>query len=358
MDNIYNDCVAVSERNGPAWHEKGTVMTDSPMPVEALKRIHGDIEFEKAPMVVQLSNGQEIVGTDQFVVVRKPTFHDNDYAVLGTCGADYVTLDNIELAEMLEPLAKFWPVETVGVLGEGERFFMTLEATPIDIKGEEIKRFFLVADSKVPSQGGLSILDTRVRVVCWNTFQAALDGKSAVRVDLQHVGDIKMRLASIMEIYERLVDQQSAVDEALMLMADAKLPKGGVERIAKAAIPDRKVHAAVALAERAGGIENLSTMTEDRLAWVEKSIHVHAREMQRIERAREGIGQLYARICDESPAIAGTPWAAYNACTEFIDWGPMRGADADRSGRAMFGWGAQAKRRAFAEAYATAKRAR
>src|SRR5678815_3071880 len=48
--------------------------------------------------------------------------------------------------------------------------------------------------------------------------------------------------------------------------------------------------------------------------------NVHAYQMMRVDVFRQGTLELYDKICDEYPDIAGTSWAIYNAVVECADY--------------------------------------
>lgn len=351
-DNIFEQCVAVHERGGPAWHRKGQVMTDEPSPTEALVRIDGDFEVVKVPVTATV-DGISIPLNDGYHVIRKPAGSQDAYVDLGSCGADYEPLQNRQITDMLADLAQHWPVETIGILGVGEAMFVTLAAGDLDVGGDQVKRYFLVTDNKTPKLGGLTIKDVRTRVVCQNTLDMAL-GEKGNQIDLRHTAGLGDRAALAVELYNRLREQSAAVDEAILLMARAKLPKDGAVKILGKVFPDPKKNGLVEMAY--SGQVSLDSLPEAQAKVLRGKRMEYEAEIGRMKTYRVGAVQLYDRLCDEFPKIGGTPWAVAQAVAELVDWGPTR--TADRAQRAMYGEGSVFKRRAVAAALDVARKAK
>lgn len=345
-DGIFESMITVSERGGPAWHEKGTVFADKPLPTVAVARIGADFKIIKAPSQARIDDETVIDLPGQFTVLRAPAGTSTEYVSLGACGADYVPIQNLELAQLLNPLSEHWPVETVGVLGKGETIFITLFSGDLDLDGDHVKKFFLITDSKNPKDGGLTFKRVDERVVCRNTLDFAL-AEYGDQVDIRHTGDIQTRAATVVELYGRLRAQDEAVDATLRLLRATKVTQENAKAIFKATFPAPKTPGALKLARAAGGTDGISAKGSE---WVNGTGKAWQNEVARMERYELGAFQLYERICDEYPKIGGTAWAAVNAVTELVDWGPSR--NKDRGGRALWGEGQVFKQRAVKKARA------
>ena len=120
-------------RQEPAWHKLGEVFTDPISVSDAV--LQAGLGYE-----VHLEN--LYVGDDYTpipshkAIVRQPTDDDPQRQVFGLASNSYKIIQNTELGKILDPLAKTWPVETVGALGKGETMFLSLDAGEHTIKTE------------------------------------------------------------------------------------------------------------------------------------------------------------------------------------------------------------------------------
>jgi hypothetical protein len=158
-------------RTGPAWHELGTVF-DKNLVITAEEGVvmaECDYSVKKFPMIINLPTGP--IASDQVALVRVPHTAEGSYHVLGQAGQNFEIIQNMEIGRMLNPLAQEWQVETVGALGEGEQFFICLDAGSVSVAKEEVRQYLLVNNNH-DGRRSLTIALTPVRVVCQNTLIA------------------------------------------------------------------------------------------------------------------------------------------------------------------------------------------
>jgi hypothetical protein len=114
----------------PAWHGLGTVFEDAPLASEAIVRSGMDYVVAKCPLFIDTPwgpmNPEAGDAGAKFALVRQPVADDMEPRLFGVCSADYEVVQNTELAEILDPLTRRWPVETAACLGLGETVLVTL----------------------------------------------------------------------------------------------------------------------------------------------------------------------------------------------------------------------------------------
>ena len=72
-------------------------------------------DLEKVPLKAHLKNG-DIDDTSKYAIYRKPTKQDKKYRQISDrVGKDYEILQPSQLAKILDPISKQYPVETIGV---------------------------------------------------------------------------------------------------------------------------------------------------------------------------------------------------------------------------------------------------
>ena len=329
-------------RREPAWHGLGKTFDAELSASEAV--IKGGLNFNviKAPLIAYIDGANALTG--KYGIFREPTRDDSEYRFLGVASPSYTILQNIDIARIVDPLTDLWPVETIGALGVGETMFLTLDAGDDEVKGEHIRKFFLITDTK---DGGtsLKIAFTPIRVVCQNTLMSGLR-ESIISDAIIHNTDTKDILSARVDMMQKM---QRAIKETMAsfdALASAVIEDDEAKIIFEAAYPDPKKSAKTNLLEEfddtSGPLE--LGLIYDKAKHAEKSYNYWVNRAQDL---RDGVFRNYERICDEHNSIARTPWAAYNSVVEFADF---RGDREDSAKSALFGLKAGEKKRAFAKA--------
>jgi len=326
----------------PAWHGLGKTFEAELSASEAV--VKGGLNFNviKAPLIAYIDGANALTG--KYGIFREPVTDDPEYRFLGVSSPSYTILQNIDIARIVDPLTDLWPVETIGALGVGETMFLTLDAGDDEVKGEHIRKFFLITDTK---DGGtaLKVAFTPIRVVCQNTLISGLR-QSMVSDSIIHNLDTKNILSARVDMMQKM---QRAIKETMAsfdALASAVIEDDEAKVIFEAAYPYPNKSAKTSLLKEfddtTGPLELGLIYDKAKRAqtsynyWVEKA-----------DELRDGAFRNYERICDEHNSIARTPWAAYNSVVEFADF---RGSREDFAKSALFGIRANEKKRAFAKA--------
>jgi phage/plasmid-like protein (TIGR03299 family) len=319
-DNIFGQ--RYGDSRGPAWHGLGTVFTKSVTPVQAIQLTGNDFKVEKFPLSAEI-NGK-MYSTPKYGLFREPVKDDNDFTYFGTVGADYEVVQNIEIAEIIEPLAKLWQLETVGSLGKGQTLFIVLDGGEFEIHGDHLNQYFTVSDVK---DGGhcLRIDTTPVRTVCGNTMRMAL-AQATVTLALNHARDPKKKLDAISTTIEKMQHSNGVVMDLLESLTKKKLSKEYMVELINTLYPVPEV------------TKYVDPVTGDP-NYVRRIINWK----ERVEATQSALVDLYNRFNDEQSKFANTGYAFYNAVVELEDY---------KSGRnwaqsAMFGNRAHTKEKAF-----------
>ena len=318
------------------WHELGAAFKDSPDLNTALQRHKMLYPVESYPVVIRISD-TEYIDTGKKGIVRAPTEDDPQYRVFGTVGKNYTWLDNADLGNMLNPLTKKWPVETIGALGYGETVFIALSVGNSQIGGEDISNYFLVSDSKGNGEA-LTVAYTPVRLVCHNMLSM---GKrmATSSVKLRHYPSISRDLQFQIDLVGRLQTKMELSQRALERLTLKKIVEEQVETILK------RVYSLAQVPQKAQIAADLPAeiLEADEGRVYADSLSEYEIYKGRIEAYRGGAKELYVKFNDEHPKLAKTGWALYNAIVECEDY--RQGNQAAKS--ALFGVRAKNKERAF-----------
>jgi hypothetical protein len=329
------------EARKPGWRSLGKTFDTPVTASEAVYAAKMDFNFVKLPLLGDLASA--VVDTGKFGIFREPTEDDNKYRFYGVVSEDYSILQNTDIARVIDPLTRVWPVETVGALGTGETMFMSLNAGEGQVKGERVLLYFGLTDTR---DGGtsLKIMFTPVRFVCTNTLITGLKqsivsssiihtpGASNVltaRVNL--LQQMQRALETTMASFEQLASAAITDDDAISIFADT--------------YPEPKRSAKQELLQDYDDVTGPQFLGSlyDEAARANESWKYYANKNAAL---RDAVFENYHRICDEHPTIARTAWAAYNSVVEFADF--REGHNVEMS--ALFGSRAAEKQRAFASA--------
>ena len=187
-----------------------------------------------------------------------------------------------------------------------------------------------------------------VRVVCWNTNNAALS-QASINLSIPHCVDAKQQIGIAGDLAARFVEAQAKTKEMCEAFANTPCTLEQADSIFKAAFPDPKLPKKLqVIQDMTGSPEAADLFTQKldaaALESVTKAKETFDRLMQKSAELRDTARTRYVGFDPER--LAGTVWAAYNVVTEVADWREGRGAALS----SLYGTRAKEKSRAFAQA--------
>jgi phage/plasmid-like protein (TIGR03299 family) len=300
--------MAYNARNGAPWHKLGTGVDGLMTSADAMAAAHMDWDVEKTP-IRYVYGGETRQVPGKFATIRS----DNG-AALGVVGSDYHILQNREAFGFMDSLVSEGAAmyETVGSLQGGKTVWVMVKLPSgfEVVSGDKVEDYLLLRNTHDGSSR-LSIQFTEVRVVCWNTLQAALK-ENATRFSARHTLNIASKVADARAVLGIAREYQTAFAAQCEKLAaksiDRKRAASLAGRILE--IPQDDV---IELAKNGGGKSGLEKAFVNVLTLWES-----------------GTGQ-------DIPGVAGTTWALYNAVTEYIDHtSPLKATQMEREAEARF----------------------
>ena len=206
-------CFVENARKHRAWHKLGTVY-DRPLTVqEALHGCHADYKVALQPLALitpdirrEMDYGSVMALQLNNAIVPKymATMRLDTHQFLGIVTEDYGIVQNEDAFKFIDTLvtgkltdAEHTPViETAGVLGKGERVFITAkfpEQIILDNKGNDRVEMYIVFTTSHDGKGAVNCLVTPIRVVCNNTLNFAMRNNSG-KLSLRHSRNVMDRL--------------------------------------------------------------------------------------------------------------------------------------------------------------------
>lgn len=218
-------------RETPAWHGLGINSAVARTASEALEETGGSYTVEKRPLKVFLDGDEQPSGF--YSLVRSPIQEDPVERIFGTpVSEEFYPITPAEAAGIYDSYVRnpdsgeISPVETFGILGQGERMFISTQLPSIDVKGDEIAVYMLF-DNPLVNGSAMGVYTTGQRVVCQNTLMIAL-GNTIQRKTIQHLQGAADQIGEwLREVYHNAVITRQLMEEAYQTLANR--PISGVQ---------------------------------------------------------------------------------------------------------------------------------
>ncbi|OJF13134.1 DUF932 domain-containing protein [Couchioplanes caeruleus] len=319
LERLANGQTAFASARLSAWHQLGQV-TDDCMTAEEImsKAWLGGWEVRKIPL-----QGMEITDKgvtkvdcpDKFMTVRtNPQTGATEY--LGIVGEDYTTVQNEQIAEVLNLLvdesgAHF---ETAGSMRKGKSVFVTMKLpTAMEIAGVDRMDLYLAGTTSHDGTASLRLDATPVRIVCANTQRSAF-AQSEGTYTFRHTSNITAKISEARQALGLMWKHFDAFEAAAEKMINEALTMGEFEKI----------------------VAQLWPLADDATDTARNNAKQRASTLRYL-----------VRDADTQKAIKGTRWAGYQAITEYVDHYAKASTAEIRARRAVTGAGADLKARAF-----------
>lgn len=275
----------------PAWHKKGTVGNGKIGAVGVFNGMPEQVRFELRPFSIQL-NGQAFVGKDTGIIRISGVSEE----LVGRTKNRYKLTQPIDYCQMFDSHVR-QPVETMGFLGtNGSRMFLTWNLPDLDVHGDKVRNFGFIA---VGFDGlfGEKLYLTNIRVVCNNTWQAAINSSEAVysgkHSHLNHERD----MALWMEHVQKQAEERVTIHENLFRKwEETKITKEQARKIFESVYPTKS-----------GKLEDAPAILIEEEK--ENVIKFNLKQIEKRDLATELFG-------GRGIAITPTVWGAFNCVTE------------------------------------------
>jgi hypothetical protein len=310
-------------RREPGWHQLGTVFQDDLQitPEEATIMSHCDYFVRKIPLTLPMPDGT-ILQTEQVALVKEPENAGEKWnQILGYASSGFEVVQNMEVASWLSELGKQWPVETVGALGNGETYFVTLKSESATVAGEEIAQYLLVSNNH-DGKRALHVALTPVRVVCQNTLATGL-AAAVLSAALPHRSTIRDEAKFSIDLIASVRRQQAAMIEQFSALAKIRVTDDDVKQLLEQTYPDPQTTRKQRVASFVVNDQTVAGLVNDNKVLASKILADHAQtgsayeaKVARTQKLREMANERIGLVNTTAPTIAGTAWAAYQGITE------------------------------------------
>lgn len=213
---IVNGVASFAEngKNERAWHGLGQVVNEPMFVADALKLCHADYKVGMQPVVALSEELKNAMDNGKFInaSMLKDLLVDNTMATmrmdtnksLGIVSDSYGIVQNEDAFKFVDMFCsgKFAErdntpvIETCGVLGKGERVFITAkfpQSIVLDAKRDDLVEMYVVFTTSHDGTGSVRCMVTPVRVVCNNTLNWAMEHNIG-RIAFRHSSKVMSRI--------------------------------------------------------------------------------------------------------------------------------------------------------------------
>lgn len=290
-------------RRGFEWHpEKG----DNPTVVEVATMAGFGYQVNEMPLFTfdektqqytpLLRNGDPVKG-----IVREPLHDDPHFELMGVASENYKIMDNMKLAEMLEPLnAAGMKINAAGVLKHGRQVFFTFEAEPFSVyvhgKEDPHETYLTFLDGKeVGTSFGFHL--TGFRVICANTVRAAEAMGEKYKIRLSHGLSALQDVDEVAKTLATVARSRAAMQTFVQAMCDYDCSDELAEKLFQYSIPQPLKPQRLMLAEIPGHSISAETVKQAKINYE----YAQVRREEFLNRVRvawhtEGQGKLYGAV--------------------------------------------------------------
>ncbi len=298
MHNVFHERF-FSERRG--WHDLGPQITRPMLAQEAWSTL--------SPYIVSLEDLVCRTMPDLPIthrgIIRHPVPDDPEFRTFGVVGLEYVLIDPQRFCEIFDE-AVHVNIATMGALGKGETFFISVPLPGFDVNGDPVENYMIVISPYV-GNAAYEVIVSGIRPVCQNTLRAARrQSTESYRIVHDIHSEDRLRLW-MSGMYQRAESRTATLKEFFGILANYRPTVDETETILSSVYPDPK--------DPRYSPNAPEEEIERRLPEFEKSL-------ESIRRTRSAVRELFQGRGTglDSPQIAGTGWALYNGFTEWESW--------------------------------------
>jgi len=291
------------ETSPSPWHDLGIELNHPKTAREAIAMAGLDYTVMKKPL--ELNPGLK---QGAYAIVRTDTKD-----VLGFVSKSYEPIQNIDAFTFFDTLVAENEAiyETAGILGRGERVWILAKLPGfINVRGRDIVNKYLLLTNNHDGSSQVQVKLTSIRLVCNNTFTAALQGAGEVQISHTRNATQDLKQATTMLGLSKYSYEQLEV--MFNGMASRKITEAQLRAYVQALVPDNEE------AENTARTEKIRNSV----------LHLH----------ESGLGAHLAR---------GTLWGAFNSVAEYTDHIMPDEDSSTRLNSIWFGHGEQLKLKAF-----------
>lgn len=209
--------VAVGEK---AWHGLGVYVPEPMTAVQVVELANMNYKVDKTPIVIKPEQSEENINFPGIYA----TYRTDNNIPLGIVSSHYDIVQNEDAFTFFDPIIERGEAiyQTAGVLGKGERVFITAKLPEdITVAGEKVEQYLLITNGH-DGKNAVKIGFTPIRVVCNNTLTAALNGLRN-SYTIPHYNNPNEKLKEAYKVMGLASSYMTGVSEIFEKMAETRI---------------------------------------------------------------------------------------------------------------------------------------
>lgn len=323
----------------PVWKQDGHEGDYPKDPMEALALAQGNYITVKQPLFWKDESGFDI-STGKFGLIRGRTKTDSTLPLIGIVSANYEPIQHSTFAAACRPVADKFPLQMVTLAGtHREHLYLAFDLGQYPVGGldSEMIQQYLYGGNCNDGGTGISLSVKTERLKCQNQLPTFFRN-STFSVRIRHSVDALLTTQQWVKYLgqvQRMAKEQQQQFDRLFVTKIVK--EQMVELIAAAyPLPKSKMVEQYVDEENTELNQHLPMSVHNRRAQLEQ-------DKDRVYRLREAAQLAVERMSDQSPALRGTAYGAFNGVTYCESWRVGKGAGES----VLFGDRAKTCERAF-----------
>lgn len=301
----------------PSWHGLEKRLFETP-PAHFLDLMGPDgadllWPVTKTPLIARFADGNE--QESGLYAITRPT--SDGQHILGTCTKQHVLFQNGRLGEHAQTLVDtgYWTYESAGSLKNGQYVWILLKRGETEIVPGDIYKEHTLLMSAHTGKDANYVMDTMIRVQCWNTLSRAIFGREH-KHRAPHFRSLPTRMEAIEKMYLEQTETFNLYRESLRQLAEKPMSEAQLAAYVDSLFP-------------------IAEGLEGKALTIAQSTHDTAWNFV--------VGNAASGVQSDRTALT-----AFNGVTEFTEHYLGQGRVADRGQWILQGGGLQFQQQAFA----------
>jgi phage/plasmid-like protein (TIGR03299 family) len=299
--------MAYAKDRGLPWHGKGTPADGLMTAAELLEKAGLLWEVEQEPLYISGPDGG--LAEMQLVKTHVANVRSSDHSILGIVGNRYRPVQNAEALSIMDDIvdsgeAKY---DTAGSLWDGRRVFVSMELPKhMKVTGDDSDYVpYLGLINGHDGGQSFQIIRTQIRMVCWNTVEAA-KASAVARYAARHTPGVGARVGEIRDILRLTFAEMATFEELANAMAKVRISQVRAKEVLLKVFP-------------------LAQAKDEKADLADSDFAAALANWQSTETLND--------------KLRGTAWGLYNAIVEYADFGLKYHKDDNRANDLMTGGG-------------------
>lgn len=310
----------------PAWRAVRNIFDFSNEQVsvwEAMERMHLNYDVSVQPLYTEIGGDRAVIDDTRAIV--RTSSNGFKSLVLGFCGPDWQPVQNREIANLLQPIADRYTLDSLGSVNDGRDLIAVFHLGTTSVNDDRLDDYLVVRNAHKQGQA-VKFAIIPVRFHCTNQLVA---GKGANFIaPVLHREGVTENTHFALQVFNFLDAARNRVHQSFQRMSEVNLTKSQITKLLDAAFPEVKpsknvrMLASIVAASGNNTINpaDFPNVNPEEFLRMETAYRTYVSAQEKIKIHKSDVKLVLERFNDEHPNFANTGWAVYNALIEYSDW--------------------------------------